>query len=95
MLDQVHMTSLFENATEGIILTSGNGTIVVANPATENMFGYMKDELINQPIEILIPDKFKSYHHQHREGFIKSLLTEQWAMAGTFLAEEEMGKNCL
>ena len=35
MLDQVHMTSLFENATEGIILTNGKGVIVVANPAAE------------------------------------------------------------
>ncbi len=71
MLDQVHMTSLFENATEGIILTNGKGVIVVANPAAESMFGYNKNELIDQPIEILIPEKFKPTHHQHREGFYK------------------------
>lgn len=71
MLDQVHMSSLFENATEGIILTNGKGVIVVANPAAENMFGYDKGELIDQPIEILIPEKFKPTHHQHREGFYK------------------------
>jgi PAS domain S-box-containing protein len=69
MLDQVHMTSLFENATEGIILTNGSGVIVVANPAVENMFGYANEELVDQPIEILIPEKFKGTHHQHREGF--------------------------
>ena len=39
MLDQAHMTSLFENATEGIILTNGRGQIVLANPAAERMFG--------------------------------------------------------
>ncbi len=71
MLDQVHMTSLFENATEGIILTNGKGVIVVANPAAEIMFGYSKNELVNQPIEVLIPEKFKSIHHEHREGFYK------------------------
>ncbi len=71
MLDQAHMTSLFENATEGIILTSGKGTIVVANPAAENMFGYPANELVGEAIEVLIPDKFKSIHHQHREGFYK------------------------
>ncbi len=71
MLDQVHMTSLFENATEGIILTNGKGVIVVANPAAEIMFGYSKNELVNQPIEVLIPEKFKSVHHEHREGFYK------------------------
>jgi PAS domain S-box-containing protein len=69
MLDQAHITSLFENATEGIILTNGTGNIVMANPATEKMFDYSKGELIGKPIEILIPDKFKPHHHQLREGF--------------------------
>ena len=42
MLDQAHMTSLFENATEGIILTNGSGNIVMVNPAAEKMFDYAK-----------------------------------------------------
>lgn len=69
MLDQAHMTSLFENATEGIILTNESGVMVMANPAAEAMFAYEKDELIGQPIEILIPQKFKPNHHKHRDGF--------------------------
>ena len=69
MLNQAHMTSLFENATEGIILTGGGGNIVMVNPAAEKMFGYAKGELVGQPIEILIPDKFKPHHHELRDGF--------------------------
>jgi PAS domain S-box-containing protein len=69
MLDQAHMTSLFENATEGIILTNGIGNIVMVNPAAEKTFNYSKGELIGQPIEILIPEKFKPHHHQLRDGF--------------------------
>ncbi len=69
MLDQAHMNSLFENSTEGIILTNGTGHIVMANPAAEKMFGYSQSELNGQLIEILIPDKFKPHHHQLREGF--------------------------
>ncbi len=71
MLDQAHMNSLFENATEGIILTNGRGNIVMVNPATEKMFDYNREELIGKSIEILIPDKFKPHHHQLREGFYK------------------------
>jgi PAS domain S-box-containing protein len=71
MLDQVHMASLFENATEGIILTNGSGNIVMANPAAEKTFDYAKGELIGQPIEILIPDKVKPHHHQLRDGFYR------------------------
>ena len=68
-LDYGHLTSLFENATEGIILTNGNGSIMLFNPAAEKMFGYTSDELAGKPIEILIPDQFRPHHHKLREGF--------------------------
>lgn len=69
MLDKAHMTSLFENATEGIVLTNSTGDIVMVNPAAERMFDYANGELNGQPIEILIPDKVKPHHHQLRDGF--------------------------
>ncbi len=71
MLDSVHMNSLFENATEGIILTDKQARIVMANPAAERMFGYDKNELTGKTIETLIPDKLKPHHHELREGFYK------------------------
>jgi len=71
MLDQAHMSSLFENATEGIILTNGQGLIVLANPAAERMFGYSASELQNLPVEVLIPGNFRPGHKALREGFHK------------------------
>src|SRR6186713_840248 len=71
MLDQAHMTSLFENATEGIILTNGRGHIVLVNPAAERMFGYSASELNNLPVEVLIPGNFRPGHKALREGFHK------------------------
>ncbi|MGH2553406.1 MAG: PAS domain-containing sensor histidine kinase [Chitinophagaceae bacterium] len=69
MIETTHLTSLFENATEGIILTNSTGLIMLLNPAACIMFGYDKDELAGKPIESLIPDKFRKHHHQLREGF--------------------------
>jgi PAS domain S-box-containing protein len=69
MLDQAHMTSLFENATEGIILTGQKGNIVLINPAAERIFGYTNSELVGKPIEVLVPDKFKPNHKGLRDGF--------------------------
>ena len=63
------MTSMFENATEGIILTGHHGNIVLVNPAAERMFGYAGNEIIGQPVEILIPSQFKPHHQLLREGF--------------------------
>ena len=71
MVNAEHMSSLFENATEGIILTNGKGVIVLVNPAAEKIFDYSSSELIGKPIEVLIPDSIRSHHTQLREGFYK------------------------
>ena len=71
MLDQAHMTSLFENATEGIILTDEAGRIILANPAAERMFGYTSNELNDLPVETLLPMNFRHSHKALREGFHK------------------------
>lgn len=68
-IEKTHMTSLFENATEGILLTNRRGMIVMANPAAERMFAYHTGELDNLPIENLIPKRFLHHHVSHREGF--------------------------
>src|SRR5689334_9601361 len=69
MLDSTHLTSLFENATEGIILTRGRGPIIMVNPAAERMFGYTSQELVGESIEILIPDRFNPNHRQLRDRY--------------------------
>ncbi len=67
--DIVHITSLFENATEGLLVTDSNGVIILVNPSACNMFGYQQDDLAGQQIEILIPSHFKTDHVHLRNGF--------------------------
>ena len=70
-VDATHMTSLFENATEGIILTNNEGCIVLVNPAAEQIFSYAASELVGQPIEMLIPDRYRQKHVDDRNNFYK------------------------
>lgn len=70
--DKTHMTSLFENATEGIILTDNTGKIILVNPAAERMFGYNALELVGNTVEVLLPGQFKHKHVGLREGFYKA-----------------------
>ena len=67
--EKTHMTSLFENATEGILLTNRKGVIVIANPAAEKMFAYGSGELKDLSIELLIPKRFLHNHKTQREQF--------------------------
>lgn len=70
--EKTHMASLFENATEGILLTDKTGSIVLVNPAAERMFGYRATELVEEKIEKLIPMRFLDRHVGLREGFYKN-----------------------
>jgi PAS domain S-box-containing protein len=67
--EKTHMASLFENATEGILLSDRNGIIVLVNPAAEKMFDYTADELIGSLVEKLIPGRFHQSHLSLREGY--------------------------
>ncbi len=45
-----------EGLPSGVLLVTAGGTIVLANTASEHLFGYARQELLGQPIERLIPD---------------------------------------
>ena len=61
--------ALFEFATEGIIISDSKGIIIRANPSSERLFGYKTGELINQKIEILVPNRLARSHEKHRDGY--------------------------
>lgn len=67
--DKSHINSLFENATEGFVITDDEGTIVLVNPSACRIFGYTSDEMIGQKIEMLIPEKFRRGHVKERNEF--------------------------
>ena len=55
--------ALFLYAAEGIIVTDDKGFITRVNPSAEQLFGYEKNELIGQKIEILIPKRLTNKHN--------------------------------
>jgi PAS domain S-box-containing protein len=69
--DERQVNALFEHATEGIILTNSAGKIVLINPAAARLFEYERQELLDAPIETLIPMRFHGKHEQYRHDFYK------------------------
>ncbi|WDF79912.1 PAS domain-containing sensor histidine kinase [Mucilaginibacter sp. KACC 22773] len=61
--------ALFQYATIGILVISGDGRIALCNPCAEKLFGYEKEELNGQFVEMLMPASFRKNHVQHREGY--------------------------
>ncbi len=61
--------AVLESASEGILLINASGRIILVNAAAERMFGYDHDELLGQTLEILLPDRIRAGHREHRAGY--------------------------
>jgi PAS domain S-box-containing protein len=62
---------LLESAPDATIIVNEKGKIVLVNHQTESLFGYKKEELINQPVEMLVPFDLRHTHVEHRAGYYK------------------------
>jgi len=61
---------LLESAAQAIIVVNIHGRITLSNTKAEELFGYDRDELIDQPIEILIPERIRAKHLRYRNEFL-------------------------
>src|SRR5689334_25430767 len=65
----VPFPALLDAAPDGIAVCDGQGTIVLVNSEVERMFGYGRDELVGQSIEVLIPEHVRPRHHHHLSSY--------------------------
>lgn len=63
---------LAENTADGIVMVDGDGRIVMVNEAAEGMFRYRRDELLGQPVEVLLPQALRQGHAAHRMNYAAS-----------------------
>src|SRR5262249_24771097 len=74
-------------AGDAIVSIDGYQRITLFNDAAERLFGYSRGEILNQPIDLLIPARYRAAHQQHIEGFtsgpdIPRRMAEQQEVAG-------------
>lgn len=69
-----------ESAPNAIVMVNKSGTIEMVNSQTERSFGYSRTELIGQPIEILVPERFRNAHIGYRQAYLAAPVSRPMGM---------------
>lgn len=68
-ISEAYFRNVLESAPDAMIIIDHHGRISVVNGQTEKMFGYSRDEILGQEIEMLLPERFHARHVSHRAAY--------------------------
>jgi PAS domain S-box-containing protein len=68
---------LFESAMDAIVTVDAGQRIVAFNAAAETVFGWPRGEIVGQPLDVLIPERFRSRHRAHVDAFARTGTTSR------------------
>jgi PAS domain S-box-containing protein len=61
--------ALLESASQGVLAVDDKGRITLVNAKTEEMFGYRRDELVGQPLDVIVPERYRTAHAHHQRTY--------------------------
>lgn len=66
---EARFRGLMEAAPNGMLLVDADGRIALANRHAESIFGYAREELVGESVEMLVPERFRDIHPDHLAGY--------------------------
>lgn len=82
---------LFQSIEEGLVIVNNKGNIVYVNPRTQELFGYSKNDLLGQKIEMLIPNKYHHHHPERVEDYTKNPAKKRMGTGRVLEAQHKSG----
>ena len=67
---EVLLRGILESAPDAMVVTDARGRIQVVNSQTEQLFGYPREQLIGQAVEVLVPEPVRGIHTGHRSKYL-------------------------
>ena len=74
---EMRLNGIINSAMDAIITVDEQQTIVLFNPAAEKMFGHAAAEVVGQPLEVCIPERFRRSHEQHHRAFYDTGISQR------------------
>jgi PAS domain S-box-containing protein len=84
---------LLDAAPDAIIEADQDGRILTLNTATEASFGYSREELLGQPVEVLVPDHIRGSHAGRRAEYRDHPVTRPMGIGLELLGRRKDGSN--
>lgn len=81
----------FEASIDAIICSDETGVVTLWNPAAEKIFGYSENEILGQPLSLLMPEELRSAHNAGMSNFMR---TGKAAVLGKIIEVIGLRKNC-
>ncbi len=82
---------LWEAAPFAMVIVDEQGEIMLVNAGAESLFGYTREELVGQRVELLVPERSRPQHDRHREQFVAENRTRRMGIGMDLLARRKDG----
>lgn len=69
MRSELMFQQILEAAPIAMVVANGEGIITVVNTEVEKVFGYLREELLGQKVEMLMPERYRGRHPRYRADF--------------------------
>ena len=86
---------LMESAPDAMVIVDEQATIALVNARAEELFGYAREELIGQPVEMLLPRGLRKRHEAHRNEFLANPRARPMGAGLDLLARRKGGNEFL
>jgi PAS domain S-box-containing protein len=67
---EAQFRGLLESAPDAMVIVDADGRITLVNRRTEQLFGYEREELLGEQVEMLVAEGHRERHRQHRSGYL-------------------------